>query len=236
MKLKNALLIVSLGGVNLLLSSESFAATEYQCKICPSGYYCENGNKYSCQSGYICVNGKKYSQSKCLKSKLVTLTSGSSYTLPAGIYSVELAGGGGGGGGSDKHKKWYGCAWWHCGCDGSRGALNQSQAFSLAVATKLNYTIGQGGAGGGGGVSGYAGTGGTTSISIVADGGTVTATAAGGGGGQNASGDHSFSCPSRAAGNGLGGTGGGRASCGNCKQYNGNVGGAGWITIYKWAC
>lgn len=146
-----------------------------------------------------------------------TLTSGTSYTVPAGVtyLNVTLVGGGGGGGGS----------FYHVGGVGEGGQVISSTLSATAGAT-ISYAIGAGGAGttGASGQPNAGGTGGTTTF-------TGATSATGGVGGttgriQNASNSNSGTlCASN----------GGRGSCSsNGDERTGGYGGIGAIYIEYW--
>jgi RHS repeat-associated protein len=143
----------------------------------------------------------------------VVLTSGSSWTPPAGVTSFKVwaVGGGGGGGGSGTGDGFS------AGGGGAGGAVYKT--FSVSSGT-LTYTLGTGGKGGVYTAGGSAG--GTTTITY--GGMTLTATGGGGGGANNNVGG--------AGGNGSGGEG---AAIGGAGQgvsgdtgggYGGGIGGA----------
>ncbi len=140
---------------------------------------------------------------------VTTLTSGTSYTVPAGVtyVNVTLFGGGGGGG------------------DGAGGGLESGyigsggQVIATNVATtpgaSIAYAIGAGGTGGINSVGG--GTGGSTTF-------TGATTASGGSGGAGANSTTGPGPQGQGAGNG-----------GSGATDNGSAGGAGKIEIEYWA-
>jgi hypothetical protein len=145
-----------------------------------------------------------------------TLTSGTSYTVPAGVtyLNVTLVGGGGGGGGSSEFTG---------GAKGDGGNVI-SQVLSTTPGASISYTIGAGGTAGDPNNQ-RGGTGGTTSMTGIA------ATASGGIGGT---------CGLfRAGGNSLATgmtaeNGGQPAMSANANNRNGGVGGTGAIYIEYW--
>jgi len=106
------------------------------------------------------------------------LTSGTSYTTPAGctaIY-VEAVGGGGGGGGADSGGTTNGA-----GCGGGAGAY-AAKYFTVTASNSYAYAIGAGGTASaptGAGSGGDGGTGGSTTFTV----GATVLTSGGGGGG-----------------------------------------------------
>jgi hypothetical protein len=141
------------------------------------------------------------------------LTSGTSYTVPAGVTSlnVKLVGGGGGGGGSNIQQ----------GVDGEGGTIAASTISTTPGAT-ITYAIGAGGTGGAYNQNG--GTGGTTSMT-----GATSAT-----GGIGGTAGDSFNGPNTnilgiSAGNG----GRGGASAGGNNRSGGNAA-PGAIYIEYW--
>jgi hypothetical protein len=143
-----------------------------------------------------------------------TLTSGTSWTVPAGVtyVNVSLMGGGGGGGGGGISANVS------PGTNGTSGAYINS-TLSTTPGASISYTIGA--AGGGGGGNSQGGTGGTTTF-------TGATSAAGGGGG--ASGNASSSAAAGPTG-GFGGNGGAAGSGG---ASVGGAGGSGKIDIEYW--
>jgi hypothetical protein len=105
------------------------------------------------------------------------LTSGTSYTTPAGCNSiyVELVGGGGGGGGAASSGSDPGDS--SAGGGGGSGAY-AAKFFSVSPSTAYSYAIGSGGSAGASS-AGDGGTGGNTTFTVSA----VTVTAGGGSGG-----------------------------------------------------
>lgn len=140
-----------------------------------------------------------------------TLTSGVSYTVPAGVtyLNVTLQGGGGGGGGA------AGPTLSQTGLPGQ--AI--SSTFAATAGSSISYAIGAGGTAGSGGPGGQ---GGTTTM-------TGATSAIGGGGGVNSTG----------AGGGTGATGTNagylNSGAGSGGATSGGVGGAGRIDIEYWA-
>lgn len=106
------------------------------------------------------------------------LTSGTSYTTPAGCNAIyiEAVGGGGGGGGTDSANNTTAA-----GAGGGGAGAYAAKYFSVSPSTSYTYAIGAGGTagtntGGGGGL------GGDTTFTV----GATTVTAGGGGGGDGA--------------------------------------------------
>tara|TARA_R110000868_G_C10453001_1_gene726574 strand:- start:16 stop:492 length:477 start_codon:yes stop_codon:yes gene_type:complete len=139
-----------------------------------------------------------------------TLTSGTSYTVPAGVtyLNVTLVGGGGGGGGNsfDSHANF------------GQGGQVVSSTLSATAGNSIAYAIGAGGAS----PSGVGATGGTTTF-------TGATSATGGTGGRkvaNASATGGAGTSTMAASNGGGGS----------DAYGiGGTGGAGCIYVEYWA-
>ena len=134
-----------------------------------------------------------------------TLTSGTSYTVPAGVtyLNVTLVGGGGGGGSSvSPMSNGY--------PDSGLGGQIVSSTFATTPGAAITYAIGAGGGGAGGG-NAYGGTGGTTTM-------TGATSAVGGQGG-------------RAGGSNGGNVGTAYLSASNGGQFgnNNNPGGAGGV-------
>lgn len=152
----------------------------------------------------------------------LTLTSGSSWTVPAGVTFVNVTLRGGGGGG---HKTVFQQAAYVMGTPQGRG--NGGQIVSSTVTTtpgaSISYSIGGGGAGGT--VNGSAGgTGGTTTF--------VGATSAAGGLGSPGDNTGSAGTAYLSANNG-GGNGSLIAGISNTDK-NGGAGGSGSIDIEYW--
>lgn len=137
-----------------------------------------------------------------------TLTSGTSYTTPAGCNSIyiEVLGGGGGGGGADSAT----VSSEDAGGGGGGGAY-ATKYFTVSPSTSYTYAIGAGGAAGSatGGTSG--GSGGNTTFTV----GATTVTAGGGGGGVGSGG-------ANAPGWGVAGGAGGTATNGDFSFSGGN--------------
>lgn len=145
-----------------------------------------------------------------------TLTSGTSYTVPAGVtyLNVTLVGGGGGAGGTTA-----------AGYVGSAGMPGNvvSSTLSATAGASISYAIGAGGAGSAGGNSGNNGaTGGTTTFT-----GATSATGGLGGRANNAAFDGATGSVGFA-------TNGGGQTGQNAAQAGG-TGGAGFITVEYWA-
>lgn len=147
--------------------------------------------------------------------RVETLTSGTSWTVPAGVTYVNatLAGGGGGGGSGDS---------------GTQGACMPGDGGNLITtlvtttpAATITYAIGAGGAGGAGNAAGD--TGGTTTF-------TGATSATGGVGGRK------FAAQNASNRSGIGGAinGGQGASAGNSTPYTGGNGGSGYIILEYW--
>lgn len=146
----------------------------------------------------------------------VTLTSGTSWTVPAGVTYINatLIGAGGGGGGG----YWNGAMAIE-GSNGSGGSIITS-SFATTPGASITYSIGSGGGGGGGGngTQGNGGSGGNTTM-------TGATSATGGYGGSRARDVGVASNPGLLADNA--GTGGGTGN-------SGGSGGAGMIIIEYW--
>ena len=142
-----------------------------------------------------------------------TLTSGTSWTVPAGVtyVNVTLYGGGGGSAGT-----------WSGNTIGGLSGSVVSSTLSCTPGASITYAIGAGGAGGAsGGTAGSAG--GTTTF-------TGATSAAGGGAGRTAQFPGPAGPDYRGAGNApspVGGT--------NTASYTGPAGGSGCIEIEYWA-
>jgi len=135
------------------------------------------------------------------------LTTGTSYTTPAGCNSiyVEAVGGGGGGGGAD------GGTGQSQGAGGGGAAGYAAKYFTVSPSTSYAYAIGAGGSGGNGDPNANGGNGGNTTFTV----GATTLTSNGGGGGVRAENGDS----------GAGGSGG-AASNGDL-NVTGSAGGSG---------
>jgi hypothetical protein len=146
---------------------------------------------------------------------LTTLTSGTSYTVPAGVtyLNVTLRGGGGGGGGSGTSLE---------GGDTGAGGAVISSTLSATPGNSIAYAIGAGGTGGIGSSSTNAGTGGTTTF-------TGATSAVGGVGGYTRSVNLS-----PGASNPNAQYNGGGAGFRNNADATGGVGGSGSIDIEYW--
>ena len=153
----------------------------------------------------------------------LSLTSGSSWTVPAGVTYVNVTLRGGGGGG---HKVVFGTTSYITGT--SQGTGHGGQVVSSTVNTtpgaSIAYSIGAGGTGGTSG-GGAGGTGGTTTF--------AGATSAAGGLGSPGDNTGSTGTAYLSAGNG-GGNGSIIAGVTNTDK-NGGAGGAGSIDIEYWA-
>ena len=145
-----------------------------------------------------------------------TLTSGTSYTVPAGVtyLNVTLVGGGGGGGGSAPVTSGFG---W----DGSPGQMISS-TLSVTAGASIAYAIGAGGSGGLGQNNGASG--GTTTFT-----GATSATGGTGGVWYRANGN-AGTAASYANNGGRGAKDQGSGSTDN----TGGAGGAGCIYIEYW--
>ena len=139
-----------------------------------------------------------------------TLTSGTSYTVPANVtyLNVTLMGGGGGAGGTAGNG--YGSK------QGGAGELISS-TLSATAGASIAYAIGAGGAGGSANGTG----GGTTTF-------TGATSAAGGSGGSGGTGGSGYAGKTGYATNGGGDNGDGSSS-------SGGAGGAGCIYVEYWA-
>jgi hypothetical protein len=142
-----------------------------------------------------------------------TLTSGTSYTVPAGVtyLNVTLVGGGGGGSG-------YGNNSDSAGWQGLGGQIVQS-TFTTTPGASISYSIGAGGTGGAASQPHNGGTGGSTTM-------TGATTAAGGGGAIR-----NFGTTGNAGQAGLVSNNGGQPQ--NWSSIGG-AGGAGCIVIEYW--
>jgi hypothetical protein len=149
----------------------------------------------------------------------LTLTSGTSWTVPAGVtfVNVTLVGGGGGGGASSQN--YISGAW------GAPGATISS-TLAVTAGASISYAIGAGG----GGVSGPAkgGTGGTTSF--------TGATSASGGLGGSALGTDSSLAASTVGSLSYANNGGGPSSRDTSWGVNvtSGAGGSGFIIVEYW--
>ncbi len=151
-----------------------------------------------------------------------SLTSGTSWTVPAGVTyaNVTLHGAGGGGGGSCPNE-------WNNAGDGGGGAIISS-TLSTTPGASISYSIGAGGTGGATQQSGnYPGirgnSGGTTTF-------TGATSAPGGNGGVGTRSGNTGSDGVRAAGN----NGGMGANSNNSAAVSGGTGGDGKIDIEYW--
>ena len=150
-----------------------------------------------------------------------TLTSGTSYTVPAGVtyLNVTLVGAGGGGGGGYDDTAGYTRDVGETGC----GGQIISSTLSATAGASIAYTIGAGGAGGVRTASAaYASAGGNTTF-------TGATTATGGAGGNSTQAAGATGTAAQSASNG--GVGGGWGSAGAA----GGTGGAGCIYVEYWA-
>lgn len=143
-----------------------------------------------------------------------TLTSGTSYTVPAGVtyLNVTLVGGGGGGGGS---RGQYALD----GFDGLGGQVVSSTLTATAGAT-ITYAIGAGGSGGAS-PGGQGANGGNTTFT-----GATTASGGGGGGGAESNNAGRTGVAGICAANYGGGA--------SIYNSNGGTGGAGAIYVEYW--
>jgi len=154
-------------------------------------------------AGYITIANSSTSSGTLLRAPQI-LTSGTSYTTPAGCNSiyVEVVGGGGGSGSGP-----FG--------GGGAGGGYAAKYFTVSPSTAYTYAVGSAGTGGAVTGGGFAGTsGGNTTFTV----GGTTITGAGGGGGGPASGSP------------VGGTGGiGTSGDLNTRGGGGGSGGSGGI-------
>jgi hypothetical protein len=145
-----------------------------------------------------------------------TLTSGTSYTVPAGVtyLNVTLNGGGGGGASSGSSER----------VASSNGKPGQriSSTLSVTAGSSIDYAIGAGGTGGSGSAFAAGGAGGSTTF-------TGATTASGGEGTRLAF--NNSSPGTSVAGFNNGGQSGGNYSG---SASSGGAGGAGWIDIEYW--
>jgi hypothetical protein len=151
--------------------------------------------------------------------RLITLTSGTSWTVPATVtfVNVTLRGGGGGGGGANGQ-----------GTFGTFGAGGDSVSSTLTTtpAASITYAIGAGGTAGTYlGVVG--GTGGTTTF-------TGATSATGGQGGLTGGGNEFKPGAGRINAQANGGAGAYRPSSGGSIPWDGGTGGTGSIDIEYW--
>jgi hypothetical protein len=147
--------------------------------------------------------------------RVATLTSGTSWTVPAGVLYINatLVGGGGGGGGQN-------ATGFAGGKDGLPGSTIESTVTTTPGAA-ITYAIGAGGTAGTGSTRG--GTGGTTTF-------TGATSASGGVGGGSADGNNyvgGTGTVSRASNQGSG-------ALNPNASTNGGVGGSGFIIIEYW--
>jgi len=146
--------------------------------------------------------------------RAISLTSGTSWTVPTGVkfVNVTLFGGGGGGGGCDSNG-----TIWAMSSNGNGGEVQLSTVTTTPGAS-IAYAIG---AGGTGGVSAAGGTGGTTTF-------TGATSAAGGIGGRKGDG-----AEAGLAGTISRATNGGQGSVSNATA-TGGAGASGWIELEYW--
>jgi hypothetical protein len=148
-----------------------------------------------------------------------SLTSGTSWTVPAGVtyVNVTLYGGGGGGGGANYNE-------YNVAGDGLGGQVISS-TLSTTPGASIAYSIGAGGVGGAGGQPASKGSsGGTTTF-------TGATSAAGGNGGVGLR-------SGQAGSDGVAGAhsnGGGGSNSNNSASASGGTGGPGKIDIEYWA-
>jgi hypothetical protein len=147
-----------------------------------------------------------------------TLTSGTSYTVPANVtyLNVTLVGGGGGGAGVSNTTSSYG----NNGCPGQ----SISSTLSATAGNSIAYAIGAGGAGGSSGGANNGSSGGTTTF-------TGATSATGGTGGRSFQSAGLVGTAGSYANNGGQGAGENGGGSGN----PGGTGGAGAIYIEYWA-
>lgn len=139
------------------------------------------------------------------------LTSGTSYTVPAGVTYLNVTLQGGGGGGSTNQT---------LGVEGNgRGGETVVSTLSATAGASIAYTIGAGGAASGRYGNGSAG--GTTTF-------TGATSAAGGAGGQQVTGSYSPAASNISFAN----NGGQGAAANPC---DGKAGGSGYIIVEYWA-
>lgn len=150
--------------------------------------------------------------------RVITLTSGTSWTVPAGVTFVNatLIGGGGGGGGSSLSNSVAGAA-----VNGLGGAIVESTVVTTP-GTNISYSIGAGGTGGSPSYPWTGGFGGSTTF-------TGATTAAGGGYGMN----FGVGIDGAVGTSYLANNNGGGAAGGNSRT--GGTGGSGCIILEYWA-
>jgi hypothetical protein len=144
----------------------------------------------------------------------LTLTTGTSWTVPAGVTYINatLVGGGGGGAGGMSNP-------WLYGADGTGGQVI-SNVLNTTPGASIAYAIGAGG--GAGAYSAQGGLGGTTTMT-----GLTSALGGGGGAGTTSSNPSGGSNPGLSAANyGIGGKA--------ANPSNGSDGGSGSIIIEYW--
>ena len=171
---------------------------------------CKTGGTGQLQVDLIQV--KVYYTAPLEKTTFSSATSGTSYTVPAGVTSITVKAWGGGGGGGGGGSPYFG------GAGGGGGFARAT--LSVTPGESLTVRVGGGGEGGGGGYD-YAGGGGGGGggYSGVFRGGTRLLVAGGGGGGGGGAGptgeiDNTYS--------GLaGGGGGGSSGVGSSSPYGG---------------
>jgi hypothetical protein len=146
-----------------------------------------------------------------------TLTSGTSYTVPAGVtyLNVTLVGGGGGGGGTNSGSA-------QVGMTGTGGSV-VSSTLSATPGASISYAIGAGGIGGQNGGANRGSDGGTTTFT-----GATSAPGGLGGGTINTTG--AFGSAYLSAGNN--GISGGGA---DDPSFRGGTGGIGCVIVEYWA-
>ena len=163
----------------------------------------------------VCIVAVSLSSLGSKTMRRITLTSGTSWTVPTGVtyVNVTLIGGGGGGGGSQTPSN----GWEGSGLIGAGGQV-MSSTLSTTPGASITYAIGAGGSG----AQGAGGTGGTTSF-------TGATSAVGGNGGRGVNqGDGA------AGQQGLVSPNGGQAGRGQ-NGWSGGAGGSGAIFIEYWA-
>ena len=153
-----------------------------------------------------------------LKPTIVTLTSGTSWTVPTGVTNVNVTiqGGGGGGGGNI----FFSTALSYPGIKGNPGQMITTNLATTPGAS-IAYAIGAGGTGGAANTSG--GTGGTTTF-------TGATSATGGLGGIVGAAAGSIGTQASGYDNG----GGAGSPWGGSSSNAGGVGGAGKVVIEYW--
>lgn len=190
---------------------------------------------YAIQNNGEWINGTSYTASATTTKGQQVLTSSGTFTVPAGVRSIDvfLVGGGGGGGAGE----YSGSSPYYSGGGAGSGYTNTIKSIAVTPGLACPYTVGAGGAGGTGN-AGNGRSGGVSSITIngtsySANGGNGNGTGASGGKGGSGGGGSSEYKPGSGGNGGSNGSDGGYGTSSNGKPNTGGKGGSGQGTTTR---